>query len=548
MNSLQSSAFNLAPPPTLQWQPVQISSFTAVAGRAYPCNTTSAAFTVTLPASPSPGDQVAFADYAGTFSQNWLTINPNGNNINGSSNFVALTSNNASAQFVYVDATRGWSLIAGANSTISTADQYFSSVSLLLSGNGTNNLANSAFLDSSSNALVITRNGNTTQGSFAPNPKSKSWFSGYFDGSGDYLSVAHNAVLNLGSNDWCIEFWVYKTNSTDSVLLTKRPNNGTAAYPNIYAQNATQKIGIELGGATILTTSSITLNAWNHIAVVKSGTASNNVKCYINGVADATTATLSSAITSNTNPLILGGDTNANYLTGYMASCRVTNGSPVYLNNFTPSKTPLTSTGDTAFLCNFANCGIFDSSSINNFESLGDAKITTSQWRWGGSSMVFDGTGDYLVFPSKTQLDFSTGDFTIEAWIKPTSIASDTFVISSVGGGGMFFGFQAGAGIGYGRNGVAWDYVSSTLPTVSTWQHVAVSRSGTSIRLFLNGTQIGTTQTSSQAYNLAVTTASVGSMGASLYFTGYMQDIRVTKGVARYTSNFTAPTEAFPIY
>lgn len=547
-SNLTLSAGTLSATGGLAWQSVQTTGFTAVAGRAYPCNTTSAAFTVTLPASPIAGDQVQLLDYAGTFSQNWLTINPNGNNINGNSNFVALTSNNASAQFVYVDATRGWSLIAGANSTISTADQYFSSVSLLLSGNGTNNLANSAFLDSSSNALVITRNGNTTQGSFAPNPKSKSWFSGYFDGSGDYLSVAHNAVLNLGSNDWCIEFWVYKTNSTDSVLVTKRPNNGTAAYPNIYAQNATQKIGIELGGATILTTSSITLNAWNHIAVVKSGTSSNNVKCYINGVADATTATLSSAITSNTNPLILGGDTNANYLTGYMASCRVTNGSPVYLNNFTPSKTPLTSTGDTAFLCNFANCGIFDSSSINNFESLGDAKITTSQWRWGGSSMVFDGTGDYLVFPSKTQLDFSTGDFTIEAWIKPTSIASDTFVVSSVGGGGMFFGFQAGAGIGYGRTGVAWDYVSTTLPTVSTWQHVAVSRSGTSIRLFLNGTQIGTTQTSSQAYNLAVTTASVGSMGASLYFTGYMQDIRVTKGVARYTSNFTAPTEAFPIY
>ena len=74
MNSLQSSAFNLAPPPTLQWQPVQIANFTAVAGRAYPCNTTSAAFTVTLPASPSAGDQVQLVDYAGTWNTNDKTL------------------------------------------------------------------------------------------------------------------------------------------------------------------------------------------------------------------------------------------------------------------------------------------------------------------------------------------------------------------------------------------------------------------------------------------------------------------------------------------
>src|SRR6056300_1209736 len=62
----------------ISWQSVQTTSFTAVAGNAYPCNTTSAGFTVTLPATPSAGDQVQLVDYAGTFDSNALTINPNG--------------------------------------------------------------------------------------------------------------------------------------------------------------------------------------------------------------------------------------------------------------------------------------------------------------------------------------------------------------------------------------------------------------------------------------------------------------------------------------
>ena len=113
MNSLQSSAFNLAPPPTLQWQPVQISSFTARAGRAYPCNTTSAAFTVTLPASASAGDQITITDYAGTFQTNALTINPNGLKIQGEASSISVGIKRASVDLVYVDATQGWVVWAG---------------------------------------------------------------------------------------------------------------------------------------------------------------------------------------------------------------------------------------------------------------------------------------------------------------------------------------------------------------------------------------------------------------------------------------------------
>jgi len=112
-SNLTLSAGTLSATGGLAWQSVQTTGFTAVAGRAYPCNTTSAAFTVTLPASPSAGDQITLTDYAGTWGTNNLTVNPNGLKIQGdTANKIIATSNN-SVNLVYIDSTRGW-LVDGA--------------------------------------------------------------------------------------------------------------------------------------------------------------------------------------------------------------------------------------------------------------------------------------------------------------------------------------------------------------------------------------------------------------------------------------------------
>jgi len=87
------------------------SGFTAVSGVGYFCDTTSAAFTVTLPATPSAGNVVAVSDYAGTFGTNNLTIGRNGSNINGSASDFVISKNNVTAQFIYVDATQGWRVV-----------------------------------------------------------------------------------------------------------------------------------------------------------------------------------------------------------------------------------------------------------------------------------------------------------------------------------------------------------------------------------------------------------------------------------------------------
>jgi hypothetical protein len=100
----------------IAWQSsVKTSGFTAVAGEGYFCNTTSSAFTVTLPASPSAGQQISLVDYAGTFNTNALTINPNGNKIEGGTFNLQLTGEREGATLVYTDATQGWIVASGAN-------------------------------------------------------------------------------------------------------------------------------------------------------------------------------------------------------------------------------------------------------------------------------------------------------------------------------------------------------------------------------------------------------------------------------------------------
>ena len=125
-------------------------------------------------------------------------------------------------------------------------------------------------------------------------------------------------------------------------------------------------------------------------------------------------------------------------------------------------------------------------------------------------------------------------------------MSGDYFVTSSTGAGGGFFGFRSGTDIGYGRTGIAWDYQAASGMVINNWYHVAWSRNGTSMRIFVNGSQVGATQTTSQAYDLSTTSTAVGSAGAVLFLNGYIQDLRITKGVGRYTANFSVPTAAFP--
>jgi hypothetical protein len=121
----------------LTWQSVQTTGFTAVKGNAYPCDTTSAGFTVTLPATPSAGDQVQLVDYAGTFDTNALTIDPNGEDIEGQANNLLLTGEREGVILTYIDSTQGWIATSGINEgTDALEPTTYSADFLVIAGGG----------------------------------------------------------------------------------------------------------------------------------------------------------------------------------------------------------------------------------------------------------------------------------------------------------------------------------------------------------------------------------------------------------------------------
>ena len=127
----------ITPSAGISWQSsVKTSGFTAVAGEGYFCNTTSSAFTVTLPASPTAGQQVAVVDYAGTFDTNALTISPNGNKIEGGTSGLQLKGEREGVLLVYIDATQGWLATSGINEGTDALEPITYSVDFLVIAGG----------------------------------------------------------------------------------------------------------------------------------------------------------------------------------------------------------------------------------------------------------------------------------------------------------------------------------------------------------------------------------------------------------------------------
>ncbi len=196
---------------------------------------------------------------------------------------------------------------------------------------------------------------------------------------------------------------------------------------------------------------------------------------------------------------------------------------------------------------------IIDSSS-NGFSvsTAGNVQINTSVKKYGSGSVLFDGTGDYLYIAPATAFDITSGDFTIEFWAYPTT---QTNSVDSV------FGYGYWTTMFY-RNGSTWTwevgngsssnyFTLSGTCTANTWQHIALTRSGNTYTFWLNGVAASTT-TNSNGPATASRTLAIGlnahnaSPASPQFFTGYVDDFRLTKGYARYTSTFTPPTAAFP--
>lgn len=173
----------------------------------------------------------------------------------------------------------------------------------------------------------------------------------------------------------------------------------------------------------------------------------------------------------------------------------------------------------------------------------GTAKIDTSQKMFGTGSGLFDGAG-YLSVPSHADFAFGTGDFTVEAWVMFSGL-SGVQTIAEVKVNGSWAFFYTANTLRFSRRWVADDISRSWTPSTGVWYHLAATRSGSTNRLFVNGSQLGTTATA--ASNFGQGSLCIGASNeAQDYLNGRVDDFRITKGVARYTANFTPPQAQFP--
>lgn len=410
----------------------------------------------------------------------------------------------------------------------------------------------SRFVDNSANNSTITVNGNTAVTANSPFNPTAAWSAttnggaAYFDGTGDSLTVAGNVALAFGTGDFTVEFWVYINSGTSAGLWDTR-NTATQVTPLIYYDASVLRYYVN--GVSVISGGALTASAWAHIALTR---ASGTTRLFVNGSqVGSSYADTNNYTVTNTN--YIGNTFNSGLgLAGSISNFRVVKGTAVYTANFTPPTAPLTAITNTSLLLNCTNAGIYDAASQNALETVGNAQISTAQSKWGGGSMYFDGTGDYLIPSNTLPLTLGTGDFTIEFWVY--------FTVGTTASRGLIDWRPASTEGVYpailtNASSAIIFYVSSAARitggtlSAATWTHIAVCRSVTSTRLFINGTQSGSTYTDSNNYLGPALRPMIGATGFSSggnAFDGYMDDLRITR-FARYTANFTPPAAAFPL-
>ena len=420
------------------------------------------------------------------------------------------------------------------------------------------------FKDNSASAHALTVGGTPKVTAFTPILTSKVYASGtngasaWYIGNGVATSVdvtATGSDFAYGTGAFTIEGWFYREDSG-------------ATYPFVYSQgdmmqfyfsgsNFNWQITETQGGTNVLN-SSTTLGSvthqWNHWAVSRSG---SNLSVFINGVRALTTASASNTFTAASGGgykdlMRLGNhstNTSSYPFGGYQSDFRILKGTALYdptSSTCTVPTAPLTAITNTKLLLNMADGQVLDSAAQHNMSLAGNADSSTSDKKFGTASLALDGTGDG-AFVRGVQ-DF-VGPFTIECWAKAPNTASK--FLWNIGQYKLELGIYGANLRGYTAAHSYTNYFTGGEFTVNTWHHVALVRDTSNVlKCYLNGTASSTTVTDSTTYVATNNIFIIGGEWASTStitggWEGYIDEFRISR-YARYTSNFTPSTEAFP--
>ena len=412
------------------------------------------------------------------------------------------------------------------------------------------------FKDNSTNNLTITPTATPSVQVFSPFGTTTQYDpatiggSLYIPSSSDYLSYNPGSTAAFGTGDFTVEVWAYATSALTSganpYICDTRGGGGVWSFGWNWSGGASPwQLSWGSTSTALQSSTSMVINSWNHCVYVRSGTTGT---LYLNGVSIGTwtdSTNYSASVTSMTIGRRYTLTSGTQYFPGNLSNLRIVKGTAVYTSAFTPPSAPLTAITNTQLLLNFTNSQIFDNAMMNNFVTVGNAQVSTSIYKYGTGSLYFDGTGDWLV-PTNL-LPLGSGDFTVEMWLYPNATYSGTYAglldsrTSADGAGLVYFGYTGTA------NQIGWKdnttFVVTGTVTVSTWNHVAIVRRSGTMTMYINGTS---TSSAANSTNYTVAFRLIGSSFDPFSLNGYIDELRITNGIARYTSNFTAPTSQFP--
>jgi len=370
-----------------------------------------------------------------------------------------------------------------------------------------------------------------------------------FDGTGDYLSLA-STTCYLGANDFTVEAWVYWAGNTalSSVpaIISKwsAPNGPFQFLVNAsgFSFQYTKAAGGSLSASGTTVPSA---NRWYHVAAVKYG---SELKLYVDGVVEATTTGATAILNRNDNVQI-GHRTWAGpppvAWDGYISNLRLVS-TALYTENFTPPTKSLTAITNTVLLTCQGNTIADASSSAHTITANGDISLTKEPFA-GAGAVYFDGTGDYLSVADGTDFTLGTDNFTLECWVYLQSDSLQIFLGQNDGNlptSSIDIRYSSGTITAYAFSGHS-AFSRSGSAAQNSWHHIAWVRDGSAMRLFINGTQTtGTSNISTNSINDSSEQFGVGACNGSggYKMTGYLSNVRLIKGTALYTSNFTPPS------
>jgi len=198
--------------------------------------------------------------------------------------------------------------------------------------------------------------------------------------------------------------------------------------------------------------------------------------------------------------------------------------------------------------------GLFTDSSAygNTISGNGNVTQTTTESKFGGKSVFFDGAGDFLVVPTSSDFDFGTGDFTIDFWFRTSVPGFRTLFAIGVTRGpyssvnyaleiaikrSRKLGVYFSGGPGNERNSESINIVND-----SRWHHVAYIREDANLKLYIDGIKNSSSRVGSIAMNFRNFSIGIGGRtNQESFYNGYLDELRVSKGIARWTANFTPP-------